>query len=491
MADNESDRSPRIMVLKGQTESSAPSTPDLESIFDLGISSTDNLTSETQPRFTLTCVSGSTVNLYDSTTLIGTAPCMADTAQILPLQPFSSGVHSLTAKQSINGTTSATSGALSLTIDTAPLTVVIARAAEQSEPATSSTIKFTATFNRAIDANSFICSDVTVVNGSCTNIALLGNNAYMVTVTATAQGIVKAILYPGRVQTNAGNTNTEATGVNTVTYGTPAATAECSALRSHTVPRPKSSSLGGLTLCKAGTPSAVSYSSSRLQWTYQCRSAVDGTTASCTVAAVLDSAPSCDLKPVNALPFDECSIENTSNMFNFHTYLSCLGVVPEKKSCTDAGCTQNAKRQELISIGVRLRGIPLESGYECQKSHTDTVKGVASWVCEAAEKAQTAGLISATNKQFRPLDTMTRSEAYSVLMKSICVHPETTYKNWQTEVAKAAKEYGFTTRSVATFEPNRQILRQELFVLAARLAEYAADNPGLCEPLPEELICES
>ncbi|MEI6711809.1 MAG: hypothetical protein WCK88_06600, partial [bacterium] len=245
---------------------------------------------------------------------------------------------------------------------------------------------------------------------------------------------------PGRVQTVAGNLNTEGTGVNTVTYGTAVATAECSSLRSLTTSAPSSTSLSGQILCNSGTPSAVSYNSSQLQWTYQCRSTVDGTTASCTVSAHLNSAPSCTLKPVTELPFSECSIGSTGNIFNFHKYLSCLGVVAVKASCADAGCTQDAKRQELVSIAVRLRGIPLESDYQCQKSHTDTVKGVASWVCEAAEKAQMAGLISATNKQFRPLDTMTRSEAYSVLMKSICVHPDTTYLNWQTKVAQAAKD---------------------------------------------------
>ncbi len=331
---------------------------------------------------------------------------------------------------------------------------------------------------------------MTIVNGACSSVTLLSGSTYTINVTSASQGLVKATIYAGRVQTVAGNLNTESTGSNSVTYGTAALTAECSALRKFTTSAPKTTSLSGQVLCAKGSSSSVTYNSSDLKWTYQCRSTSDSSTASCTVGALLDSAPTCALKSVDELPFDDCSIGNTSNMFNFHKYLSCLEVVPQKESCTDAGCTQNAKRQELISISIRLRGIPLDSDYDCQKSHTDTVRGVSSWVCEAAEKAQIAGLISATNRQFRPLDTMTRSEAYSVLMKSICIHPQTTYKNWQTEVAKAAKEYGFTTRTIATFEPNRQILRQELYVLAARIAEYSAENPGTCDDLPEELICE-
>ncbi len=161
----------------------------------------------------------------------------------------------------------------------------------------------------------------------------------------------------------------------------------------------------------------------------------------------------------------------------------------QQSSCETAGCALNAKRQELAAVAIRIREIPLESGYKCQKKHTDT-SSAASWVCEVVEKAQTAGLISATNKQFRPNDTMTRAEAYSVLLKSICIHPQTTSQNWQTEVAKTALKYGFTTRSVGNFEPNKQILRQELFVLAARVAEWKAKNPNSCDTLPDELICK-
>lgn len=183
-----------MVVKKDSTVNTVPGTPDLLSQYDYGKSNTDNLTSETQPRFTLTCVSGSTVNLYDNTALIGTASCMASTAQISPVQPLSSGVHVLTAKQSINDTTSAASGALNLTVDTAPLTVTLARAAEQSESTSTSTIKFTTTFSRSINNASFICSDITVVNGTCTNITVLSGNTYTVTISATTPGVVKANL---------------------------------------------------------------------------------------------------------------------------------------------------------------------------------------------------------------------------------------------------------------------------------------------------------
>lgn len=215
-----------------------------------------------------------------------------------------------------------------------------------------------------------------------------------------------------------------------------------------------------------------------------------GTNATCTVGAVLGSA--CDLKPVDELPFDDCRIASGNNFFRYHTYLSCLNIVDEKGSCTDAKCTQNAPRQDLIYIASRIRGIPLDlsSDYRCENRYTDTVRGVAPWVCEVAEKANTADLITGNNRTFRPLDTMTRAEAFKVILGSICTYPTDTSSNWQTDVAKTAIKLGFSTRTVGTFEPNRPLLRQELFVISARAAQWLSENPDNCEALPEELICE-
>jgi hypothetical protein len=75
-------------------------------------------------------------------------------------------------------------------------------------------------------------------------------------------------------------------------------------------------------------------------------------------------------------------------------------------------------------------------------------------------------------------------------MKSVCIYPGSTSSNWQAEVAKTAKQYWFTVRTVATFEPNRPLLRQEFFALTARVADWKGKNPDHCKALPEVLICK-
>jgi len=244
----------------------------------------------------------------------------------------------------------------------------------------------------------------------------ISGDTYTINVTATSAGAVRAIIYAGRVETAAGNLNTESTGANTVTYGT-GTNAQCNtALRTFSTSNPTNTSLNAQTLCTTGSPSGVSYSSAHREWTYTCNGTNGGNNTTCTVSVSNDSA--CTLKPVDELPFNSCSIGTSNGFFKFHSYLSCLNIVDEKASCTAAGCTQNAKRQDLIYIAARIRGIPLDltSAYQCQKTYTDTVRGVPEWVCEVAEKANIADLITSNNTKFRPLDTMTRAEAFKVIL---------------------------------------------------------------------------
>ncbi len=143
------------------------------------------------------------------------------------------------------------------------------------------------------------------------------------------------------------------------------------ALKTFSTLTPTEDSLDDEKLCKTGTHLSVNYNNSNLEWTYACRGTGGGTNASCTVSRTLNSAPTCVLKATKELPFNSCKL-NTGSFINFHKYLSCLGVTASKSTCVDANCSQNANRQDLTAMAVRVREIPLESGYACQKKHTDT-----------------------------------------------------------------------------------------------------------------------
>lgn len=113
--------------LLDHTAPSAPSTPDLASGGDSGGSSTDNITSVSQPSFTGSAESGSTVILYAGGTEIGRTTATGGAWTIVPTAPLSTGPHQITATATdAAGNVSAASTALSVNIDTvAPASVAL------------------------------------------------------------------------------------------------------------------------------------------------------------------------------------------------------------------------------------------------------------------------------------------------------------------------------------------------------------------------------
>lgn len=104
----------------------APSLPDLDIVSDTGISTSDNITSDTTPSFTMTCETGTTVTLDDGTTSY-TGVCAAGTVTINVSPALIDGIYSFNVSQTDDaGNTSTTAGPLSVTIDTvAPSAPVI------------------------------------------------------------------------------------------------------------------------------------------------------------------------------------------------------------------------------------------------------------------------------------------------------------------------------------------------------------------------------
>jgi hypothetical protein len=92
---------------------------------DSGTFSNDNITNDTTPSFDISCVTGSTVELYvGGFATSDTAVCAGSTATVtLSVALAPDGAYSITAKQtdtaSPTGNVSAASAVLSITIDTA------------------------------------------------------------------------------------------------------------------------------------------------------------------------------------------------------------------------------------------------------------------------------------------------------------------------------------------------------------------------------------
>ena len=104
------------------TAPSATSTPDLATVSDTGVSSTDNITNDNTPTVTGTAEANATVTLYDTdgTTSLGSATADGSGNWTITSGVLSAGVHSLTTEVTdAAGNVSVASSGLTITIDTA------------------------------------------------------------------------------------------------------------------------------------------------------------------------------------------------------------------------------------------------------------------------------------------------------------------------------------------------------------------------------------
>ncbi len=164
-----------------KTAPSAPSTPALASADDTGASNSDGITTQTTGlTFTGTAEAGSTVQLYDGTSAVGTPAAATGGNWSIDLS-LAAGVHSIKAKATdASGNISATSSARAITIDTT-LPVV----SGVSFSPTSGTLNQGGVIMVTItaDATGYTAGTITINGVAATGFVDNGDNTYTVAYT--------------------------------------------------------------------------------------------------------------------------------------------------------------------------------------------------------------------------------------------------------------------------------------------------------------------
>ncbi|MDB5446834.1 MAG: hypothetical protein JWQ97_2151 [Phenylobacterium sp.] len=118
-----------VAIVIDTTPPSRPSTPDLPPELDTGRSNSDNITSDATPTLRGTAQAGSLVTLHDGSVDVGTAIADSSGAWSITTGGLPDGVHKLTAGATDDAANvSATSGLLTLTVDTTMIAPVITSA---------------------------------------------------------------------------------------------------------------------------------------------------------------------------------------------------------------------------------------------------------------------------------------------------------------------------------------------------------------------------
>ena len=156
VAGNTSVASAALNVTLDTAAPAAPSTPDLLTLSDSGVSNTDNITNDILPVFSGIGENGATVTLRDGGAAIGTGTVSNGVWSIFTTTVLNEGANSITAEQTdVAGNTSVASSPLGVTLDTtAP--VVTAALASDTGASLSDSVTNNGTLTGTGDANAVV-----------------------------------------------------------------------------------------------------------------------------------------------------------------------------------------------------------------------------------------------------------------------------------------------------------------------------------------------
>jgi hypothetical protein len=183
--------------------------------------------------------------------------------------------------------------------------------------------------------------------------------------------------------------------------------------------------------------------------------------------------------------------------------VTCEKFIVSQSNKNDYEFSRTAPRKEVVAVALKMKrnkgiSVPLVSSTEGQKIlqpiYADIGKGYdsAPWLTPVVATALNQGLITRNRTIFEPERDVTRAEAFSMIMKSVCMMPleDNTKNNWQDVVYAIAKTNHITVRTSGDFAPNTPILRQELITIAGRAVEWA-ERTGGCNPKPDYCFVNS
>lgn len=199
-----------------------------------------------------------------------------------------------------------------------------------------------------------------------------------------------------------------------------------------------------------------------------------------------------------------CELATSSVTFElFKNSVVCEGFITQQKSEKDYRFQDVAPRKEVVGIAVKMKkiqgkNVSLIEPKDYLSIYTDIGQpGEAPWIQSVAETALKYGITSSARTIFEPERDVTRAEAYAMIMSSTCMLPEkntttnteTEKKTWQKNIFERAKMDELTSKTWETFESERPILRQELFLLASKVSDWA-ERTGGCNPKPKYCFAE-
>lgn len=114
-----------------------------------------------------------------------------------------------------------------------------------------------------------------------------------------------------------------------------------------------------------------------------------------------------------------------------------------------------------------------------QNIKMDVKSPMFPWTQPIVESDIERNIVTTHRNIYEPARPVTRSEAFSLLMASVCMYPKSAPDtNWQKNIYDVAYQNGLTVQSWNQFAPNKNISVGELVILTTRVANWAERTGG-------------
>ncbi len=154
--------------------------------------------------------------------------------------------------------------------------------------------------------------------------------------------------------------------------------------------------------------------------------------------------------------------------------LLCEGIISEAQTKRSY---KRITRADVLGIAVNMLRVPEADVADYSGSFEDITEPMQPMIQIALDR----GLITST-RLFEPQRLVTRLEAYTLLMKGVCLNPVPVEgQNWTQAVHQTAYKAGVTNKTLSRFKPSATITKKEAFIIASQLADWA-DTTGGCRP---------
>lgn len=127
----------------------------------------------------------------------------------------------------------------------------------------------------------------------------------------------------------------------------------------------------------------------------------------------------------------------------------------------DYNLDMEIRRWEMMKITINLT--PLEVEDKCEWKFSDIAKD--DWICKYAEKARGLWIV-APNKEFRPLDNLTKTEAVKMVFKWLWIEKTFDTGDWQKDYMETAFQKWYIEEKYTDYNANAD--RWFVFLMAKK-----------------------